>query len=171
MSFIGNQAKLRSIDKLLDRRTTRAAMNSKITDAKSVLAVCIKNKNAITKRYLGETKNRRFKLRKLLKKIRNEIEPSVIKIRSKNEKKTRHLEQAFHQLEEKMKQQKDWRVQKQTFSPTKVPERLQEYKDLPIFGTASALILLRKLGTAVTHHNMMLLLSRSLLDFRVELMI
>ena len=94
MSFIGNQTKLRSVNKQLDKKTTKAAMRSKITDVKSALALCIKDKNVAAKRYLGGVQNNKFKLRKALGKIKKEIQPSMNKLREKNDKKT-HVYSGF----------------------------------------------------------------------------
>ena len=95
MFFLVSQAKRRSVNKSLDRGTRVAAMRSKITDSKSVLAALVKKKGLIIDRYLRENKWRRFKLRKIIKELRSRIRPNLEKQKIKNSNKIIHLEKTY----------------------------------------------------------------------------
>ena len=132
-SFEKNQALLRVINKSLHKPTIKQAMKAKIDDSKKVLKADISKLNSVRKWLLDKLGGRRFKLRKLVKKIKkNTIDRTLSKI-EKNKNKIKHCEKV-QSIERTLKEKT-----RETFKPSSVHSRLREYSDLPLFGRPNEL--------------------------------
>ena len=131
LSFIVNQADLRTCLKEFDETTTREAMNSKISDCRGMLKLKQMEKAKTVAKYLEETGGHRFKLRKKIKSIRKKLTPLRESRQRKNINKIQHLKKIIKEL--KMKYITSEETKKHRFKTTMVPERLKEYTDLCIF--------------------------------------
>ena len=131
LSFIVNQADLRTCLKSFDQATTREAMKSKISDCRGMLKLKQEEKARTVKKYLEEAGGHGFKLRKKIKSIRKKLAPLRESRQRKNEKKILHLKKIIRELKMKYTARKE--IDKEKFKPTMVPERLKEYTDLCVF--------------------------------------
>ena len=130
LSFMKNQADTKTVFKELDEVIARRAMNLKVKDCKAVL-ITKKHKKTVTIKQCHEAIGKKgYKLRKAIKKVKQNLVESRKNRQSKNERKINHLQKQIEQLKEKYKSCKDV-----GFNPTKVPDRLIEFKDLCIFKT------------------------------------
>ena len=128
MAFAQQQSYKRQINKGWDLTTSRRAMNAKIRDSKKFLTQIRNTSSQIKKQYLLVLGNKRWRLRQAMREINKHIQKSKEKKGIAYQKKFEHLQRLQEPLIKKKKN-------KYSFIPTKVPDRLAEYSDLPVFGT------------------------------------
>ena len=87
LSFMTNQADLRSVNKELDQGISSRAMKAKVADCIEVLISKKQRKSKAIKRYLSKCDNKRFRLRKAITKINKKIAKERDNRNRKNEKK------------------------------------------------------------------------------------
>ena len=124
LAFITNQADLKSTRKDIDMVTCKSAMNEKIKDSRETLKIRQHAKSQAIKNYLADIGGRRFKLRKTIKSIKNIQNKTKLIRKRKYEKKIEHLRIKMSELLKKYEGSKA--ATKDHFTPTKVPERLQD---------------------------------------------
>ena len=133
MAFVHQQGIKRSVNKAWDFATSQKAMSSKIRDAKRSIQLNRRRKSALKKEYLKLVNYKGSKLRKLIKDIKETVDsaPDLIKKKKANKVKIEHLQRVMSE--------KAYLTNPSASQPTKVPERLREYSDLPVFGTSKDL--------------------------------
>ena len=133
MAFVEQQGIKRSVNKAWDFGTSQRAMSSKIRDAKKSLHFNRRRKSMLKKEYIGLVNNRASKVKKLFRDIKKTIE-SALNVKRKRKA---YLEKIAHL--QKVMGEKIHVANPSASQATKVPERLKEYKDLPVFGTSKDL--------------------------------
>ena len=126
MSFAIKQSKIKSHDRWPDKPTARRAMSVKISDSYKTLQMKRNQGRVIKNKCLEQMGSRKYKLRRLIKSIRQEIQGSdrhhaLIK---KNDKKIKHLQKIQASM---------WGDKLPIYKSTPVPDRLKEYAPIPIF--------------------------------------
>ena len=130
LAFITNQADLRTVNKEIDKTTTKHAMEAKIRDCKKSLTSSIQARSISIKNCLEKMEGRKYKVKKMIKGIRRQLKPRQKLLREKNQQKIKHLKVQMEKIKNKYVNNEVY-----MFKPTKVPERLKDYGDLCIFRT------------------------------------
>ena len=126
LSFVNNQAKLRSENKTRDVSTIRQAMKAKVEDSKKALVMKRRTLTHIKKNHLEKLNGKWFKLNRIVKRMTDSVRAKKQKTKLKYDRKYKHLEKA---------QTPASSLHMNKFRPTCVPSRLKEYSSLPIFET------------------------------------
>ena len=126
MSFVIKQSKIRSHDRWPDKLTARRAMSAKISDSYKTLQIKRNQGRVIKNKCLEQLGNKKYKLRSLVKSIRQEIQGSDRHhaLTKKNDRKIKHLQKIQSSM---------WGDKLPKYKPSPVPDRLKEYASLPIF--------------------------------------
>ena len=127
-SFIENQAELRKEFKIVDESTLKVSMKAKLKDASLSLKTLRKKAQEIRKLLLLECDNKRHKLRRITKTLKNDSSKLKDNLINKYQKKIEHLarKQNYGKLQ--------W---PKPLIKTNPHSRLYRYKDLTIFKPSS----------------------------------